>query len=126
MTRKVIVGLLALILAIAVAVTSYYALIPGNLGGMGGGIWHALAFITLGFLSRLTFSRISAMWLLVCLAAFGGLIEIAQGVMGLQRDMDVGDFVVDIVASIVGIAIGAIVLALYRWLRDRNGTEESV
>lgn len=126
MTRKAIVRLLALILAIAAAATIYYALIPGNLGGMGGGLWHALAFITLGFLSRLTFSHTSAIRLLVGLAAFGGLIEIAQGVMGVQRDMDVGDFVVDIFASIVGLAIGAIVLAIYRRARDRSGTEGSV
>ena len=100
MTRKAIVRLLALVLAIAAAATIYYALIPGNLGGMGGGLWHALAFITLGFLSRLTFSHTSPIRLLVGLAAFGGLIEIAQGVMGVQRDMDVGDFVVDILAAI--------------------------
>ena len=46
--------------------------------------------------------------------------------MDLQRAMEFEDLIVDIVAAIVGIVIGAIVLALYRWLRDRNGTEESV
>ena len=113
-------------LALAAAITCYYALIPGDKGGRGGEFWHALAFATLGFLSRLAFSRSSAIVLLIALGQFGALIEVAQGMMDLQRAMEFEDLIVDIVASIVGIVIGAIVLALYRWLRDRNGTEESV
>jgi integral membrane sensor domain MASE1 len=122
----VILRLLAVMLAIAAAITCYYALIPGNMGGRGGGIWHSLAFATLGFLSRLAFSRRSAIVLLIALGLFGALIEVAQGMLDLQRAMEFEDLIVDIVASVVGIAIGAIVLALYRRLRDRNGTEDSV
>ena len=115
--------MLAVLLAAAAALTCYFALMPGNLGGVGGSFWHAAAFATLGFLSRLVFSRTSIIALLFALTAFGGAIEVAQGLMALQRAMQFGDVVVDVVASAFGLAVGAIVLAIYRRLRDSAGTE---
>ena len=57
---------------------------------------------------------------------FGGAIELAQGILNTMREMDVRDLQVDAFASFVGLLVGAVILALYRRLRDRNGTEAGV
>ena len=62
----------------------------------------------------------------VALIAFGGAIELAQGILNTMREMDVRDLQVDALASFVGLLVGAVILALYRRLRDRNGTEAGV
>lgn len=124
--RKWILRVLLLALAIAAGATTVFALIPGNMGGQGGDFWHWVAFVTLGLLSRLTFSRASFLLLWVALIAFGGAIELAQGLLNTMRDMNVRDLQVDALASFVGLVVGAVILALYRRLRDRNGTEAGV
>ena len=123
MTKKWIVRVLLLALVAAIGATSVFALIPGNMGGQGGDMWHWLAFVTLGILSRLTFSRASFLLLWVALIAFGGAIELAQGFLNTMRDMNVRDLQVDALASFVGLVIGAIFLALYRRLSAPAGTE---
>ena len=124
--KKWILRVLLLALAISAGATTIFALIPGNMGGQGGDFWHWVAFVTLGVLSRLTFSRASFLLLWVVLIAFGGAIELAQRFLNTMSSMNVHDLQVDTLASFVGLVVGAIILTLYRRLRDRNGTEAGV
>lgn len=49
-----------------------------------------------------------------CSAAFGGLVEIAQGTMGLGREADVADWVADIAGCIVFALIANPILRIIR------------
>ena len=74
---------------------------------------HALAFggLTLWFGGLARRSRYLVVGLMMLL--FGGGIEIAQGVMGWGRDMDIMDFLADGVG--VSIALTALYLGLGAW-----------
>ena len=123
MTKRSIVRVLLLALVAAIVVTTVFALLPGAFGGRGGALWHWLAFVTLGVLSRLTFSHASFLLLWIALVAFGGAIELAQGVLNTMRDMSWLDLQIDLVSSFVGLVLGSIVLFVYRRIRDRRGTD---
>ena len=92
---------------LAILVTLYFAFAPAADGGSGGPYLHALAFFTLGFLSQLSAPRHHFVTLLLILAAFGGAIELVQGTPLVHRDMQFGDFVVDFLAAMIGLAIGS-------------------
>ncbi len=66
---------------------------------------HALAFfgMTLWFSGLIGRHRYG--WLAVWLLLLGGGIEIAQGLMGWGRDMDIWDFVADALGVAVGLAL---------------------
>lgn len=96
-------------LLIAIVAISYLALAPGDLGGRGGNVDHAIAFVTLGFLSRLAFPRWYMIVLLALLALFGGAIEVLQGTMQAGRDMQMVDFKIDVVAALGGLIVGSLV-----------------
>lgn len=77
---------------------------------------HALAFFVLAVLGSWAYPRLPALSLGVGLCAFGALIEIAQLVPMLQRDTDINDWIVDIVAA----SVGLLCVSAARWL-IRNG-----
>lgn len=104
----------------ATVVITYLALAPASLGGRGGNIDHAYAFLTLGLLSRLAFPRANFLVLLLALAGLGGAIEILQGTMHQGRDMQMIDFKIDIVAAIAGLAAGMVANRVLRGWRARD------
>ncbi|QSB43774.1 hypothetical protein IDJ81_10425 [Tsuneonella flava] len=106
---RALAWLVRLALLIAAVAIAYLALAPVNLGGRGGNIDHAFAFVTLGFLSRLAFPRWYMIVLLALLALFGGAIEVLQGTMHAGRDMQMVDFKIDVAAALVGLIAGALV-----------------
>ncbi|MBV8574395.1 MAG: hypothetical protein JOZ58_05060 [Acetobacteraceae bacterium] len=74
---------------------------------------HALAFYGMtvwfgGLIRERSYWRL-ALWMLL----FGGAIELAQGVMGLGRDMDIMDFAADAVG--VTVALAMVYLGLGSW-----------
>lgn len=92
---------------LATLLTLFFALAPAVAGGMGGPLDHSLAFLTLGFLFRLAAWRLHFVTLLLILAAFGGAIELLQGTPLINRDIQIGDFVIDFIAATIGLAIGS-------------------
>lgn len=81
---------------------------------------HFAAYIVLGFLAMRAIGRRGALPLAVVVAscaALGGLIEVIQPLVG--RNMELGDFFVDLGGSVIG-AVGAALLL--RRARRRPGT----
>ena len=73
---------------------------------------HALAFFTLAVLGSWAYPRLPALKLGIGLCSFGALIEIAQLVPMLNRQTDVGDWVVDAMAA----ATGLLCVSIARWV----------
>ena len=90
--------------ALAALVVFVLANLPPGAGGEGGDSLHALAFLFLGTTGYLSSGRWRVTWL--ALIAFGGAIELSQLWLGLQRDPSWTDWLIDIVAALVGIGIG--------------------
>ncbi|HUG72834.1 MAG TPA: VanZ family protein [Steroidobacteraceae bacterium] len=74
---------------------------------------HALAFAMLAFWFGSILVRRDLLWLALALVAFGGLIEVAQGLMGLGRHADLLDLVADTVGVVVGLLLA--LTPLGRW-----------
>lgn len=91
----------------------YFGLVPAAWGGQGGYPAHVVGFVALGFLTQQAFGRYSFVRAMVLLAMVGAGIEIAQGLMGQGRHADLGDFVVDLIASAVGLTLSLILT----WVR---------
>jgi VanZ family protein len=74
---------------------------------------HMLAYVMLAFWFGSLVVRRDYFWLIVALVAFGGLIELVQGWMGLGRQADLHD----LAADAIGIAVGMLlaVTPLGRW-----------
>ena len=72
-------------------------------------IWDKLEHATAFFGMTIWFGGLVArrrLWVLgVAMSAFGAAIEVAQGTMGLGRDMDVHDWVADSCGVIVALAL---------------------
>ena len=64
-------------------------------------VQHIFAFAALTLLARLAYSKTSLWRLIFSLAAFGALIEVAQGYPPLHRDADFRDWLADIAAIVV-------------------------
>jgi VanZ family protein len=81
------------------------------------GLWdkleHAIAFFVLAFWFASVIARRDFFYLSCALVAFGGGIEIAQGLMGLGREADILDLVADGVGILVGAGLAATPLG--RW-----------
>lgn len=76
-------------------------------------VQHMLAFVTLTLLGWAAYPRLGTVRLILCLSAFGALIEVVQMIPGLHRDADAVDWLVDTAAVIV------VVLAISLWRRLR-------
>ncbi len=89
---------------LAALVIFVLANLPPGAGGEGGDSLHALAFLFLGATGYLASGRWRVTWL--ALMIFGGAVELAQLWLGLQRDPSWTDWLIDIIAALVGIGIG--------------------
>jgi hypothetical protein len=75
---------------------------------------HFIAFYVLTCLAVLAFPQRRLLVLATLLSAFGGLIEIVQGLPMVHRDMDFWDWVADTIA--IGSALAPMLLV--RWRRQ--------
>lgn len=92
----------------SVAVSGYFAIVPAPTPPVTG-LWidkiqHMTAFLTMTLLGGLAY-RGQLPKLGLGLIAFGALIEIVQMIPVLNRDAEIGDFVADVFALSVGLAI---------------------
>ncbi len=76
---------------------------PVELGGSDK-YQHIAAFATLTALALLAYREVNPLFLFAAVAAFGGLIEIVQGLSFVGRDSDVVDWFADVV-SIVAVLL---------------------
>ena len=88
---------------LCIAAILWFALIPAEMGGVGGTQYHAAAFLLLGMLTPLAFPRLPLGLVWVTIVLFGGAIELAQGMMHAERYSEWNDFAADAVAATVGI-----------------------
>ena len=82
---------------------------------------HALAFFGLTFWFGALVRRKSYPFLVLWMLVFGAAIEVAQGTMGLGRDMDIHDWYADTVGVAAAIALdyaglGTWMALIERWL----------
>lgn len=102
---------------LAAAVALFLALVPGPLGMIieSGEQRHFLAFLVLPLLAVTGWPRISAVRHWLCFTAFGGAIELLQWWTALGRKAEWSDWINDMIAAAVAIALGRLLLHL------RNG-----
>lgn len=72
-------------------------------------VLHASTFFVLAGLSAVGWRTHSAFKLFIALTAFGGLIEIVQGLDLIGRDADLLDLLADMVGAALGLAAARIV-----------------
>ena len=104
---------LGLLMALFITVMS---LLPANnlpSLGISDKIEHAAAYALLAFWFASVMGRWDYLYLFLALLAFGGGIEIAQGLMGLGREADLLDLAADAAGSVVGLGLAATPLG--RW-----------
>ena len=107
-----------LLIGIAMVITiSLACLLPGkDLPEVH--IWdkaeHMIAFGSLAFWFGSIVIRRDLPWVAIGVIAFGGLIEVLQGTMGLGRDADWHDLLADSVGVALGLAL--VVTPLGRWV----------
>lgn len=104
------------------AFCSVFALIPtvpDTVAQLGDVVLHAGAFLTLAVFGALAYPARS-LWLIgLALVGYGALIELLQGLSGL-RQPDLGDLIVDVVATGTGLAIVvAFRSRAHRWCRKK-------
>lgn len=95
-------ALKALAIALAMAVFAG-AMLPGGValpGNPDDTIQHGLAFATLTATFRMAWPGVAWMHLFVLMATLGGAIELAQLVPAMHRDASIGDWLVDVAASL--------------------------
>ncbi|MEY4760455.1 MAG: hypothetical protein RLZZ200_311 [Pseudomonadota bacterium] len=106
---------IGLLIALAITVT---CLVPAReLPQLGVAIWdkleHAFAFFVLCFWFAGVVSRRDYLYLVLAMLAFGGAIEIAQGLMGLGREADLHDLMADGLGVFVALLLA--LTPLGRW-----------
>ena len=92
----------ALIFAFVMAVLPKPPALPGEPGDK---VQHIIAFVTLTALARLAYPRVRALTLLLAFALFGALIEFAQMLPALGRTAALDDWLADVVATMVVLAV---------------------
>lgn len=70
---------------------------------------HMIAFLTLAVLAALGWPRAPAWRPALLLTAFGAFIEFSQMIPAIHRDGDFYDLAANIVATLVGLAIGRLI-----------------
>jgi VanZ family protein len=76
---------------------------------------HAMSYVLLAFWFASVVVRRDFLQLIVALAAFGGVIELAQEWMGLGRQAELGDFLADVAGIGVGVALAATPLGMWAY-----------
>ncbi|WP_422058392.1 hypothetical protein [Sphingomonas sp.] len=92
----------ALIFAFVMAVLPQPPALPGDPGDK---VQHIIAFAVLTGLARLAYPRARAVTLLLAFALFGGLIELTQMLPALGRTAALDDWLADVAATIVVLAV---------------------
>jgi len=80
--------------------------LPGNANDI---IQHTLAFVVLTLAFRMAWPSVAWMHHFALMAVLGGAIELVQLVPALLRDANIGDWLVDVAASLVtlmGLGLG--------------------
>jgi VanZ family protein len=72
-------------------------------------VQHILGFMVLAILGSAAYARVSALKLVIALAVFGALIEMAQMIPALHRDAELLDWVADVTA------VAVVLLAVRAW-----------
>jgi len=83
--------------------------------GVSDKVEHAVAYLLLAFWFASVMTRRDYVYLILALLAFGGGIEIAQGLMGLGREADLLDLAADGAGILAGVLLAATPLG--RWAR---------
>ena len=101
---KRIVVAVTILLGLIIAMISLSSIpLIGSIGPIGiDKIYHALAFFSLVFPLSLVRPRL-ILWILLGVMAFGGFIELAQGLFG--RQFDWADFIANGIGAIFGALI---------------------
>ena len=86
----------AMLFALVMALMPLPPRLPGSPSDK---VQHIVAFVVLAALGRWAYPRSGVVKLLLGLSAFGALIELAQGIPGLNRDSDPLDWVADTLAA---------------------------
>lgn len=92
----------ALIFAFVMAVLPKPPALPGDPGDK---VQHIIAFVVLTALARLAYPRVRALTLLLAFALFGALIELTQMLPALGRTAALDDWLADVAATIVVLAV---------------------
>lgn len=92
----------ALIFAFVMAVLPKPPALPGDPGDK---VQHIIAFVVLTALARLAYPRVRALTLLLAFALFGALIELTQMLPALGRAAALDDWLADVAATIVVLAV---------------------
>lgn len=102
------------------ALIALVCLLPGNKlpqVGLSDKIKHAMAFAGLAFWFGSVIVRRDLVAVALAVVAFGGLIEIAQGLMGLGREAEWGDLVADALGAAAGLLLALTPIGQWpRWL----------
>lgn len=102
---------IAMVLVIAVVCLMPMSQLPSV--SVSDKLEHLLAFGALAFWFGSIVVRRDLPWVGVAAVAFGGLIEIAQSMMGLGRQAEILDLVADAVGVLLGLAL--VLTPLGRW-----------
>lgn len=113
----------ALIFAFVMAVLPKPPALPGEPGDK---VQHIIAFVVLTGLSRLAYPRVRALTLLLAFALFGALIELTQMLPALGRTAALDDWIADVVATIVVLAVLDPARQLLARRRKRSAPEHVV
>jgi VanZ family protein len=105
----------AALFAFVMAILPHPPEIPGNPSDK---VQHIAAFATLGVLGAWAYAQTSVLELFAGLSFFGAAIEVVQAIPALHRDSDIKDWIADVIAA-------GLVLALIYWRRARKRGEAS-
>ena len=96
-----------LLIATVITVTSLLPARDLPAFGISDKVEHAVAYALLAFWFASVMARRDFVYLALALLAFGGGIEIAQGLMGLGREADLLDLAADGVGIVAGVVLAA-------------------
>ncbi|MDE1468296.1 VanZ family protein [Aurantiacibacter sp. D1-12] len=110
---------------ICVGATLWFALVPPQMGGLGGAGYHGVAFMVLGLLTPAAFPRLSLLLVWFALLALGGAIEVGQEFTDLGRSGEWADMRFNTIAATVGVIYAWIGRVLIKRVRNEKASSVS-
>jgi VanZ family protein len=110
---------LGLVIAVLIVIASLTPARDMPVLGISDKLEHAVAYLVLSFWFASLMPRRDYVYLSLALIAFGGGLEIAQGVMGWGREADLMDLVADGAGILAGVLLAATPLG--RWAQLIEG-----
>jgi VanZ family protein len=107
-SRVPLVGAARLVLALAVLAVCYGAFAPPSAAPSllpWDKAEHFAAFFVLTVLCLVAFPKTRVLWLALALSAFGGAIELIQGLSFIGRDSEAGDWAADTLAVAAALTV---------------------